>query len=711
MFGTQETSNPLAEQFDGCYQNIAVVEPISTVSLNMYRNIENLKCGEKNVAECDFMDSIVVALDMLHTRCGRHKYSKRIFLVTDASYSERNRKVEKAILDSAISKGVAVNVIGVEFSEEDQKQDKKPTPKQLNEQFLRNLCEKTGGVVVPTTQAIETLSEFRSKKVLQTTSFRGLLEIGSHLKIPVYAYKKTDETKLPSAKKKSKLAPAESEGKVVEQKTFYALDNPDEEVPEEKQVKAYKYGKNFIPFNKVDLKYLKLKTEKCMQVLGFTEGSKVPRMFLYPHLLTLFKGSHFMDDAACVVPKPDDPTAQLAFNSLVHALQEMDRVAIVRYVYRENADPKLAILAPHIGTDYECFFLNVLPCIEDLRQYPFRSFQHVQISTEQEQAAEDLIDAMDLMHAEKDPEPHESLKPSYTFHPIIQYFNDCLHHRALHPNDPIPPIDPLILKYCFPEKSDSSFYTALVKKAEDAIKQFSEKFTLTKVDQEQAKKGKKRKYWFASGEEKELSLDSYVTKENKEEVLAEAALNEPQAKRLKEDMPGDDMSFPDNNQRLGIGNIFNNKASTIGSVNPVKDFKEMFERRDVDLVDKAVEEMQNVILKMLQESIGDQYYIKSLDCLAALREGCVAEEEPDAFNRFMRKLKGLYGTASSKRKDFWTLIKDKQISLIHADECAESEVTPSESTAFLTDEYVTTVEPVEETKPDAGDDDLFGELE
>ena len=47
----------------------------------------------------------------------------------------------------------------------------------------------------------------------------------------------------------------------------------------------------------------------------------------------------------------------------------MDKVAIVRYVSRENAAPALAVLTPHIGGSYECFWLNKLPTSEDIRDY------------------------------------------------------------------------------------------------------------------------------------------------------------------------------------------------------------------------------------------------------------------------------------------------------------------------------------------------------
>lgn len=54
-----------------------------------------------------------------------------------------------------------------------------------NEQLLRKMVSDVDGVLVPVSQALEMMSYFRSKSVLQRTSFRGLLEVNTMLQIPV----------------------------------------------------------------------------------------------------------------------------------------------------------------------------------------------------------------------------------------------------------------------------------------------------------------------------------------------------------------------------------------------------------------------------------------------------------------------------------------------------------------------------------------------
>ena len=50
-------------------------------------------------------------------------------------------------------------------------------------------------------------------------------------------------------------------------------------------------------------------------------------------------------------------------SALVRALHETNMVAIVRYVWRNNGNPKLAFLSPCIKKDYEVklqFILNLI---------------------------------------------------------------------------------------------------------------------------------------------------------------------------------------------------------------------------------------------------------------------------------------------------------------------------------------------------------------
>ncbi len=48
----------------------------------------------------------------------------------------------------------------------------------------------------------------------------------------------------------------------------------------------------------------------------------------------------------------------------------------------------------------------------------------------------------------------------------------------------------------------------------------------------------------------------------------------------------------------------------------------MLSRRDVDLVEKAIQQMQDRINQLVNDSIRSQLYPKAIECLCALHNGC-----------------------------------------------------------------------------------------
>lgn len=74
------------------------------------------------------------------------------------------------------------------------------------------------------------------------------------------------------------------------------------------------------------------------------------------------------------------------------------------------------------------------------------------------------------------------------------------------------------------------------------------------------------------------------------------------------------------------------KVSEVGSLQPVKDFVAMLARRDSDeWVSKAIREMRKTITDLLDSSYKGNTYDKALDCLDALRKGCVEHEVLSSF--------------------------------------------------------------------------------
>ncbi|KAL0478129.1 X-ray repair cross-complementing protein [Acrasis kona] len=719
LVGSQNTENELNNEDEDEYKNIQVLCPISNVSLDMSRELSEVTV-EPNNKPSQLIDALQVAADMIKARTRTLKYKRRVFIITDAGDTMKTKNAEKAL--AALKKmGATINVIGVNFKQDyfdqenkmDQSDDDELPTKDKNELFWHSECSKMQGSVVSLQDAIGQLGLFRSKKVRETTTYRGHLEIGDELKIKVWIYKKTDSTKLPAANRLSKISlnsEATKDAKIKIDRTYFATEDPDLEVPLDKRVKAYKYGKNLVPFNEADDKMLSYHATKCILLLGFTDEKNVPRHYL-------------MSETYAMYAQPDDANAYTALSALVRALAELEKVAIIRLVMRDgNSEPKMGLLYPCIKPDLNFFYFNTLPYAEDIRSYPFASFKNVQLSESQLNAAQELIQSMDMMTVEKDEEEDtfvESLKTSHVYNPINQHFYDCLHHRAVNPQDSeLPPVDPQILKYCYPESSLSSFYSELIKSSAESLSNFCNEFPLKEEPTKTA--AKKRKYWFAV-EDQSLSLASYGVQQEQEEQEQEAVLEKPvdeelvrAAKRLKEDV--ERMSEEELRQLASekggaaFDALLGDRAEKIGTVNPVRDFKDMLKRRDVDMVDKAIQEIQLIVTKLIKDSIGDQYYSKAYDCVVELRSGCLKEEEVGKFNTFMNQLKLQFSTG--KRSEFWDnyLVKNK-VSLITEDESASSSVTGQEAKDFLKPTEIEKPDVVQEVEEETDGDDMFGDLE
>jgi len=86
-------------------------------------------------------------------------------------------------------------------------------------------------------------------------------------------------------------------------------------------------------------------------------------------------------------------------------------------------------------------------------------------------------------------------------------------------------------------------------------------------------------------------------------------------------------NVPDNGGAKLIKGSFLVKVEKIGDLNPVQDFEAMMARRDSSKwVKKAIKEMQDYIYNLLENSYEGNAYPKAIECLVALRKGCILEQ-------------------------------------------------------------------------------------
>ena len=119
----------------------------------------------------------------------------------------------------------------------------------------------------------------------------------------------------------------------------------------------------------------------------------------------------------------------------------------------------------------------------------------------------------------------------------------------------------------------------------------------------------------------------------------------------------------------------------ISTTRPIEDFKEMLNYKYQDLTVTAMDQMKDIVVKFIVESFKGSYYIRAMECIKALRDACIEEDEVDLFNGFLNKLRNEF--PKEKFMDFWRLIVENRVSIISVRENVKSRVTEEESKLWL----------------------------
>ncbi|KAH9487958.1 X-ray repair cross-complementing protein 5 [Bulinus truncatus] len=676
LVGTEETDNPLADGEN--YKNITLKSPLGIADFDLLQKVQNDL--QPSNTPGDFVDALVVAMDHLEqaTQGKKGIGSRRIILFSDLGSPFGDQQLETIIhaMQNTHPK-TELNVIGPYIRDEDEDDSgdatgrgegadahpdaKTKTPQQRSgEALIKHIIDQVDGECYSFREALPALSYFQARQI-KPMAWKCKLEIGN-LEIPICGFSKIKEYKLKQCWKK---VCAQNTDKSPSTLRTHHLDNEEEsEIEKEDMVQGYKYGNTIVPMSEDDLANMKYKAEKCLKVLGFTKAENVKRH----HCLG--------DGVLSVTAEKDDEAAAIALSALINAMYETNSVAIARRVYAANSAPRIGCLFPHIKAKYECLFWVELPFAEDLRTFTFGSLpfsedvavnKKYKPTDEQLQAVDSLIDSMDLTDAleDEDGNAEEALKPKSTFNPYFQRVYQCLQHRVLNPDDPLPELSPIVSNYMTPP-------AIVLRKSKTVLEKLKKCVKLEVVDK------------------KPKSDQNVFVKENDDE------LSGPPMKKVKidEDLEG------------GIQNITKATVTQVGTVNPVEDFLSLISRRDTDLFEEACDQLQKYIEQIVMQSFGQQNYTKALDCLKTLREECIKKLEPNIFNSFIKNLKTVLQAKS--KKDFWEIIlKEKQV-LISKLDCEESGVTKEEVDQFVAEDIKE--EEITRSQMDETTDDLLMEL-
>jgi len=663
-------------------ENISIHSELDFPNIEMLDQLNSIE-AEDDEDKGDIFLAIDFAIDEFIAKYGKKKFDKKIFLITDGeSLSKFSKSKIEELAERINDNNVKVNIICVGFNEEldkddddeskdkqdeknknknneedgmdeDNLEDKDKENKEDNEnnesenqqktkELLQILQENTENVKLFTaTTANDIYHQFKKKKINPVAKFRGPFIISPNLSLDVMVYSKTSPSLIPSLKRYSKVAEysdAPGTCEVQNERLYYVNDDPDKK-PVEKELitKAYYYGSSLVPISKTDEVRLKNEEPKCLKVIGFTDSYRVPRHF-------------FMSGVDIVVPNPTSEEDIKGTTALVKEMLKMNKVIIARYVPRNNSQPKLVVLTPHMSKKGPMFYLNILPTVEEIRDFQFDSLP--ESTQKQEEFMGHFIDSLDL---EQDGE--EEIKPTETYNPMLQYFYKCLEHRALETDESkkeeLPKIDEESVKYMIPNKKlfENNKYVSFLPKV----------FPIVEKDKIEDKK--KRVFW------KDVITNEFEDRLTQQRIEEKLNAKKPESKK------------------------------TISAITPIEDFREMIDNKNEDLVSKAMELMSDMIFKLIRESFKGSYFIKAVDCIKAFRDAANDEDEVDTFNGFLNDL--LEKFPKEQYMEFWILFCDNKITLISEKENERSKYSEKQCQDWLED--ISKKDAIPSTVKDMGD--------
>ncbi|XP_075862038.1 X-ray repair cross-complementing protein 5 [Microcebus murinus] len=649
LFGTDGTDNALAAGDQ--YQNITVHRHLMLPDFDLLEDIESkIQPGSQ---QADFLDALIVCMDVIQRETVGKKFERRhIEVFTDLS-SPFSKDQLDIIIHNLKKSGISLQFfLPFPIAKEDGTGDRgegnlpldhhRPSlpQKGITEQQKEGI--RMVKKVMMSLEGEDGLDEIYSfsESLKQLCVFKKIgrysmpwpcqLTIGSNLSIRIVAYKSMLQEKV---KKTWTVVDARTLKKEdIKKETVYCLNDDDEtEVPKEDTIQGFRYGSDIVPFSKVDEEQMKYKSEgKCFSVLGFCRSSQVQRKF--------FMGNQVLK----VFAAKNDEAAAVALSSLIHALDELDMVAIVRYAYDKRANPQVGVAFPYIKEAYECLVYVQLPFMEDLRQYMFSSLKNNKKYTPTEaqlSAVDALIDSMSLVKKDEEKDTIEDLFPTTKIpNPQFQRLFQCLLHRALHPQEPLPPIQQHVLNMLDPP-------TEVTANCQIPLSKIKTLFPLTEA----------------------IKKKDQVTAQD---IFQDNHEDGPTAKKCKTE---------EGEAHFSVSSLAEGSVTRVGSVNPAENFRVLVRQKDA-----SFEEVSQQLINHIEQFLDTNetpYFMKSMDCIKAFREEAIQFSEEQRFNSFLKALQEKVET--KQLNHFWEIVIQDGITLISKDEAPGSSVTAEEAKKFL----------------------------
>ena len=208
-------------------------------------------------------------------------------------------------------------------------------------------------------------------------------------------------------------------------------------------INILQYGTSLVAMDENQLSRASYSPPQILQLLGFTSMESIPRHYFMSHTLIMVanKGDPKKN-------KEKNKIAGIALAALVQAMEEKESVAIIRFV-KAGRNLKVEVLVGQpvkaTGATPAHLILNVLPFREDIRTFPFGSFDKDDRRPTQAQfeAALHLVDSMPLKTALN----KEELIPQHTATPYLHRLVGFFMGKALDPGTQVmSPEDDVLLQ-------------------------------------------------------------------------------------------------------------------------------------------------------------------------------------------------------------------------------------------------------------------------
>ncbi|XP_077560327.1 X-ray repair cross-complementing protein 5 Ku80 [Haemaphysalis longicornis] len=649
--GSQRTNNSLSS--DDEYQHIDVLCGLQPVSFDMLDKLSQVKSTQH---ACDFVDAVVVALDVLVDKTKNLKFASRRVVLLSKLGGTFNDSQQNVIAEGMKNSDLSLTIV-CPFDVQNTEDVAKLSPNQLKAaKYLRKILEAVTGESYTFSQAVPALTSYEKKRT-RPTPWNANLEIGPDISIPISSYIKVLEVKTKPWKQfvaKRASVPVRSES------VLYRNDEKETEVERDGTVPAYRYGSTLVPFteeNRAAMEGMQKKegSGRGLQVLGFTDEVNIKRHY------------YMGDKTSYIVARKGDQAAGAAVSALVQALKKCKMVAIVRYAFSDKSAPRMGFLSPRIKERYECLVFIQLPYMEDLRRFTFLPLDANKdnVPTElQLNLCDDLIAAMDLTAVDIDGEPEELFKSSQTPNPYLQRFYQCIQHRAMHPKDPLPPV---------PQHIEDAIKTpkAVTEFADPVLEKMAKLFPLEEVAPVKAP----------------VSQDNGVLPSDGPKGPPANNSDEPAPKRAR-------------TEDVSMASLVATATTKVGVVNPVEDFKKLLAGKDASY-SEVCRQLEEVVLKLFKDAMGRAAHSKAVRCLRAYREAAVEKASPENFNSFLKQLKSLY---CEDEGDVWSLLVKEAVLPVGKKECEQSTLQDDEVEQFYATEKPSADK---EEQPARDEDDLL----